>query len=571
MMIEDLKGGDYHPSKQSKILKIVLFLIFFVVLALLIVQSLNTGSINADKYVSKLYGTAFALLPPIIAIGMALITKEVYSSLFLGIVTGALLYSEGNLELFYNTLFYNKKGGMITTISNESRVSILVFLVTLAWVTALINKSGGAKAFGEYAKKHIKTRIGAQLLTMLLGIVIFIDDYFNCLTVGSVMKPVTDKYNVSRAKLSYLIDATAAPVCIIAPISSWAAAVTYSVPKDANVNGFVMFLRTIPYNFYALLTIAFMIFIITRKVEYGEMRIHEKNAIDGDIFTSHKLEDNTNNINSDKIGRVSDLIIPIIVLIGAAIFFMLYTGDFFKGKSFVDAFSSCNSGKSLVMASGVSILFMFCLYLLEGTLSFIEFMNSLLEGFKNMCGAILILIFAWTLSSMTSLLGADVFIHNIVEGSAGGFTMFFPFILFLISVVLSFATGTSWGTFTVLIPIVCEVFTNANELQVIAIAAVLAGSICGDHCSPISDTTIMSSAGARCYHINHVRTQLTYAMTVAGFSAIGFLIAGIIGYLTESPMSMIVMPLMIFIVYLFIEILRKRGNIVNDKVLKPLK
>lgn len=569
-MNEDLNGIE-HPSGNKKALKIILFLIFFLVLILFSINSFSTNATHSAKYVSRFYGTFFSLIPPIIAIGMALITKEVYSSLFIGVVTGALLYSEGNIEFFYNTLLYNEKAGIVVTLTDVSNASILVFLVMLSFVTALINKSGGSKAFGEFAKSHIKTRVGAELLTMLLGVMIFIDDYFNCLTVGSVMKPVTDKYNVSRAKLSYLIDATAAPVCIIAPVSSWAAAVTYSVPSNSNINGFIMFLRTIPYNFYALLTLSFMIFMITGKVEYGEMKLHEENAINGDLFTTNKGKDEESISNNKKVGKVYDLIIPIVVLIISAIFFMLYTGGYFKGKSFVDAFSSCNSGKSLVMASGVSLLFIFCFYLMRDVLTFKEFMDSLTEGFRNMCGAILILILAWTLSSTTSLLGASTFIHNMVEGSAGGLTMFLPAVLFLISALLSFATGTSWGTFTVLIPIVCEVFRDSNEMQVIAISAVLAGSICGDHCSPISDTTIMSSAGAGCYHLNHVRTQLPYAITVSIFSAIGFLVTGIVGYIIESPLTMIIMPIMILLLYIFVLVLKNKGYKIDDSNIKEIK
>lgn len=507
---------------------------------------------------SGFYATGFSLLPPIIAIGMALITKEVYSSLFTGICVGALLYSGGNLELFYNTLLYHERGGLVTTITKPTNASILVFVVILAWVTALINKSGAAKAFGEFAKKHIKTRVGAQLATILLGVLIFIDDYFNCLTVGSVMRPVTDEYKISRAKLAYLIDATAAPICIIAPVSSWAAAVTNSVPQDSDINGFVMFLHTIPYNFYAILTLVFMVSMITMNIEFGEMKKHEINALNGDLFTTKDRVIGEAESEGRDNGHIMDLIVPIVFLICSAIFFMLYTGGFFKGVDFVTAFSGCESGKSLVMASLMSIVFTFVFYRIRNVISFSEFMDGLPEGFKNMCGAIIILILAWTLSSMTSLLGANIFIHDMVANQAAAIKMFLPFILFVVSVLLAFATGSSWGTFTVLIPIVCNVFVGNQEILAIAIAAVLSGSICGDHCSPISDTTIMSSAGSGCLHVNHVSTQLPYALLVAAVSAVGFLIAGIIGYLSDSKMSMICMPVEIAVIILIVFVIKKK-------------
>ena len=553
-----MENSKIGVSGRRKIVIIALSFVIAIVFALLVVRTANTNGVVENGFKSDFYASGFSLLPPVIAIGMALVTKEVYSSLFTGICVGAMLYSEGNLELFYNTLLYSERGGLVTTITKPTNASILVFVVMLSWVTALINKSGAARAFGDFAKKHIKTRVGAQLSTMLLGVLIFIDDYFNCLTVGSVMKPVTDEYKISRAKLSYLIDATAAPICIIAPVSSWAAAVTNSVPQDSDINGFIVFLHTIPYNFYAILTLAFMISMITMNVEFGEMRKHEENALRGDLFTTkdHVIEE-PEKVKKEN-GHILDLVVPIVFLISSAVFFMLYTGGFFKGVDFITAFSGCESAKSLVMASLLSIIFIFCFYGIRNIITFSDFMDGLPEGFKNMCGAVIILILAWTLSSMTSLLGANVFIHDMVANQAAAIKMFLPFILFIVSVLLAFATGSSWGTFTVLIPIVCDVFTGNQEILAIAIAAVLSGSICGDHCSPISDTTIMSSAGAGCPHVNHVSTQLPYAILVASVSALGFLFAGIIGYITETKIAMVCMPVMIAVIILIVFILRKK-------------
>ena len=536
-----MEGNTAGNIERRKIATIASFFMVAIVFTLLIINTVNSGNVFSEDYKSTFYATGFSLLPPIIAIGMALITKEVYSSLFTGVVVGALLYSNGNLELFYNTLLYSKNGGLVTTITKTSNASILVFVVMLSWVTALINKSGGARAFGEFAKKHIKSRVGASLATMLLGVLIFIDDYFNCLTVGSVMRPVTDEYKISRAKLSYLIDATAAPICILAPVSSWAAAVTNSVPENSDINGFMMFLHTIPYNFYAILTLVYMVSIITMKVDFSAMRKHEINALKGDLFSDNKfMDEKTREDAKGKNGKVRDLVIPIVFLIVSAIFFMLYTGGFFRGVSVVEAFSGCESGKSLVMASMISIIFIFVFYISRGVISFQEFMDGLPEGFKNMCGAILILILAWTLSSMTSLLGANIYIHDLVYNQASAIKMFLPFILFVVSAFLAFATGSSWGTFTVLIPIVCDVFNGHQEMLAIAIAAVLSGS------------------GAGCVHVNHVSTQLPYAMLVAGISAVGFLVSGIIGYNLESPVAMIVTPIMALLVVGVVLLLKKR-------------
>ncbi|MBQ4308279.1 MAG: Na+/H+ antiporter NhaC family protein, partial [Lachnospiraceae bacterium] len=491
--------------------KAVIIVILAVVVALIIgtlARPVDMGAL--DGYVSPFYATPLSLLPPVIAIVLALITKEVYSSLFVGIVAGALLYSNFNVELGLNTMLFNEEGGMIFKLADSWNVGILVFLVLLGILVALMNKAGGSAAFGRWAVKHIKTRVGAQLATIVLGILIFVDDYFNCLTVGSVMRPVTDTHKVSRSKLSYLIDATAAPVCIIAPISSWAAAVTSSVPDDAGINGFVTFLRTIPYNFYALLTILMMVVLVVRRIDYGPMRKHELNAIAGDIFTTGQ-EKFTDDDAVNQNGRVADLIIPVLVLIAACIMGMVYTGGFFSGEGFVTAFANADASVGLVIGGIIAVIFAFFYYLLRGVLTFKEFTACIPEGFKAMLAPILILTLAWTLSGMTGLLGAKYFVANLVAGSAAAVQILLPAIIFLVALGLAFATGTSWGTFGILIPIVLGVFPE-GEMMVISIAACLAGAVCGDHCSPISDTTIMSSAGARCDHINHVSTQLPYAL-----------------------------------------------------------
>ena len=510
---------------------------------------------NLDNYTSSVYGQVWALLPPAIAIILALITKEVYTSLLAGIMTGALLYSGFNFELMINTMFFNEDGGMAYKLASSSNIGILLFLVMLGILVALMYKAGGSAAFGRWAVSHIKTRVGAQLATMVLGIVIFVDDYFNCLTVGSVMRPVTDTHKVSRAKLSYIIDSTAAPVCIIAPISSWAAAVTSSVPDDSDINGFTTFLRTIPYNFYAILTLIMVVFVIVRKVDFGAMRKHEINAINGDLYTTPErpFKDEENNV-SDKNGKVSYLIFPVVVLIASCIVAMLYTGGFFSGAGFIQAFSESNASVGLVLGSAVTLFITFVMYMFEDVLTFEEFTDCISEGFKAMVSPILILTFAWTLSGMTNLLGADIFVANLVAGWAGSLQNMLPAIIFIVSMFLAFATGTSWGTFGILIPIVIGVFPT-GEMLVISIASCLAGAVCGDHCSPISDTTIMASAGGQCYHMNHVTTQLPYVITAASISFIGYIIAG----LTQNVYVSLGICIVLLITVLFI-IEKKTGQ-----------
>ncbi len=529
--------------KNKKRIRAVLLAVALAAVAGLVVVSFRTPAEAGEGYTPLGYQTILGLLPPVVAITLALITKEVYFSLFMGILTGGLLYSRGNLELALNTILYHEEGGLVTNIATLQNASILVFVVLLGSLVALMNKAGGSAAFGRWASEHIHSRVGAQLATVLLGVLIFVDDGFNCMTVGSVMRPVTDRYKVSRAKLAYLIDATAAPICIIAPISSWAAAVTYSVPADSGINGFQMFLRTIPYNLYALGTILMMLLIIVLKLDYGPMRRHEENALKGDLFTTpdRPYQDADDEVPSSK-GKVIDLVLPVAMLIVSCVIGIVYTGGFFDGVGFIDAFANSNSAMGLVFGSFVTVIFTFFLYIGRDIISFREFMECFAAGFRSMCAPMIILILAWNLSGMTGLLGADVYIHDLVASSAGAVKIFLPCVIFLVAVFLAFSTGTSWGTFSILIPIVCNVFQNTEEMLVIAIAACLAGAVCGDHCSPISDTTIMASAGAHSNHVNHVVTQMPYAFTCAGVCAVGYLIAGVFGYVLDSPAAMVATP-----------------------------
>ncbi len=495
---------------------------------------------------SAMYATFWALVPPIVAIVLALITKEVYSSLFIGILVGGLFYSEFSFEGTLNHIFND---GFVAVLSNAYNVGILIFLVILGAMVSLMNRAGGSAAFGQFARKRIKSRVGAQLMSMLLGVLIFIDDYFNCLTVGSVMRPVTDEHKVSRAKLAYLIDATAAPVCIIAPISSWAAAVAGFVEGE---DGFSLFIRAIPYNFYALLTIVMMLGLILMNVDFGPMRKHELNALKGDLFSEYdkdkKAVQEETAVNEK--GKVIDLLIPILVLIVCCVIGMIYSGGFFEGADFITAFSNCDASVGLAMGSIVAIILTVIIYLIRRVLSFKECMNCIPEGFKAMVPAILILTFAWTLKAMTDSLGADVFVEGIVKESAGAFMNFLPAIIFLVGCFLAFATGTSWGTFGILIPIVVGVFQNTNpNLMIISISACMAGAVCGDHCSPISDTTIMASAGAQCNHVSHVSTQLPYAVTVAAVSFVTYILAGFIqnAWIT-LPIGFVLMLAVLFVI-----------------------
>ena len=526
----------------------------FVFALLLWCTAVTPGKVaDPATYTCAVYSTFFSLLPPVIAIVLALNTKEVYTSLLVGIASGALLYANGNLELALNTLFFNEDGGMITKLSDSGNVGILAFLVMLGILVALMNKAGGSAAFGRWASTHIHSRAGAQFATLLLGVMIFVDDYFNCLTVGSVMRPVTDRQKVSRAKLAYLIDSTAAPICIIAPVSSWAAAVTSSVPAGSGINGFTMFLRTIPYNYYAVLTVVMSLFLIFTGADFGPMKLNEDNAKNGDLFTTadRPYGDDVDD-GSDTNGHVIDLIAPVLVLIAACIFGMVYTGGFFEGVDFITAFADCNASAGLVLGSSIALLFTFVFYRVRSVMTFQDFAACIPEGFKAMVSPMLILSLAWTLSGMTGLLGAKYYVANLLGNSASALQYLLPVIIFLVAVFLAFATGTSWGTFSILIPIVCQAFPD-GEMLVVSIAACLSGAVCGDHCSPISDTTIMASAGAHCSHVNHVSTQLPYAITAAACSAVCYVITGLAQAVLGSRASLLT-SLVLLVVAIVLEL-----------------
>ncbi len=515
--------------------------------ALLLAMAFSTTVFAAEEetlYVPDLHATFWALVPAIVAIGLALITKEVYSSLFVGILMGALLYSGFEFELTITHIFSD---GIIGVLSDSYKVGILVFLVILGAMVSLMNKAGGSAAFGQFAAGKIKNRVGAQLATILLGVLIFIDDYFNCLTVGSVMRPVTDKFKVSRSKLAYLIDATAAPICIIAPISSWAAAVTGFVEGE---DGFSIFIRAIPYNFYAILTIVMMVGMVLMKTEFGKMKEHERNAArKGDLFTTPgRPYENTKEEKVNAKGGVVDLLIPIAALIVCCVIGMIYTGGFFEGAGFVEAFSNSDASLGLTLGSFFGLVITVILYQIRRVLSFKECMDCIPEGFRAMVPAILILTFAWTLKAMTDSLGADVYVAGLVESSAGAFMNFLPAIIFVVGCFLAFATGTSWGTFGILIPIVVAVFQNGDpQMMIMSISACMAGAVCGDHCSPISDTTIMASAGAQCEHVNHVTTQLPYAVVAAVVSFITYIVAGFVkSAWIALPVGIVLMLLTLF-------------------------
>lgn len=472
--------------------------------------------------VSMFIGTWWSLVPPLLAIVLALITKEVYSSLFVGVAVGALLYTGFQPWDAFVAFFDIMK--------NSMNLNILIFDVLLGMIIVLMAKSGGSGAYGNWAGKKIKSKKSALLATTGLGVLIFVDDYFNCLTVGSVMRPVTDRFKVSRAKLAYIIDATAAPICIIAPISSWAAAVNSYVPEDAGITGFQLFLRTIPYNLYALLTLAMVLYIILTGFDFGLMKKHERNAAKGDLFTSgaEEFEQAKPEENSTK-GHVMDLVLPVAVLIISAIGAMIYTGYLDGATDIITAFAGCDAETSLIFATMVTVLFMMVLYLPRKVITFKGFMDSFVDGFKLMIPAVAILIFAWSLKGMGDALGIADFVKNLVGTNASA-SVIIPAIMFIIGTFLGFSTGTSWGTFAILVPIVTAMFPGAEnmEMMVISVSAVLAGAVCGDHVSPISDTTVMSSAGAQSNHINHVSTQMQYAAVVAIVCVIGYLVAGIV-------------------------------------------
>ena len=499
-----------------------------------------------ETYQPALYATIWALLPPLVAIVLALITKEVYSSLFVGIVVGALIYSGFKFEGTVTQIF---EGGIIKVLSDSYNVGILIFLVILGSVVCMMNKAGGSAAFGRWASKKIHTRVGAELAAIILGVLIFIDDYFNCLTVGSVMRPVTDRHHVSRAKFAYLIDATAAPVCIIAPISSWAAAVSGFVKGQ---DGLAIFVRTIPYNFYAILTIVMMVGMVLMKTEFGAMRTHEINALNGDLYTTsaRPYENATDDETPNPRGKVIDLVIPIVVLVICCVISMIYTGGFFSGTDFVTAFSQSDASTGLAMGSAFGLVFAIIFYMIRRVVNFRDCMGCIPEGFKAMVPAIMILTFAWTLKAMTDSLGAAVFVEEAMRSVAGGIEVILPAIIFLVGCGLAFATGTSWGTFGILIPIVVAVFEKSSpEMMIISMSACMAGAVCGDHCSPISDTTIMASAGAQCDHVTHVSTQLPYAIVAAAVSFVTYIVAGFVKTAWIAlPVGIVLMLIVLFVI-----------------------
>ena len=537
------RKGRRKMSKKAGTALSVMAMVFMGALA----SPLTVLAADAEEtYQPALYATIWALLPPLVAIVLALITKEVYSSLFVGIVVGALIYSGFKFEGTVTQIF---EGGIIKVLSDSYNVGILIFLVILGSVVCMMNKAGGSAAFGRWASKKIHTRVGAELAAIILGILIFIDDYFNCLTVGSVMRPVTDRHPVSRAKFAYLIDATAAPVCIIAPISSWAAAVSGFVEGQ---DGLAIFVRTIPYNFYAILTIVMMVGMVLMKTEFGAMRTHEINALNGDLYTTsaRPYENATDDGAPNPRGKVIDLVIPIVVLVICCVISMIYTGGFFSGTDFVTAFSQSDASVGLAMGSAFGLVFAIIFYMIRRVVNFRDCMGCIPEGFKAMVPAIMILTFAWTLKAMTDSLGAAVFVEEAMRSVAGGIEVILPAIIFLVGCGLAFATGTSWGTFGILIPIVVAVFEKSSpEMMIISMSACMAGAVCGDHCSPISDTTIMASAGAQCDHVTHVSTQLPYAIVAAAVSFVTYIVAGFVKTAWIAlPVGIVLMLIVLFVI-----------------------
>lgn len=544
---------------MTKTKKIVLAVVAVAIVALLAFAAVNGGHLATAPCVDcggaglvedaacetcggegNVTASWWALFPPVIAIGLALITKEVYSSLFIGIVAGAIL---GSNFSFTGTMDLITGNALIDAVSGTA--GIFIFLVVLGVIVALVNKSGGSAAFGDWAEKHIKSRVGAMLATFALGVLIFIDDYFNCLTVGSVMRPVTDSKKVSRAKLSYLIDATAAPICMIAPISSWAAAVASYAPEG---QGLSLFIRAIPYNFYSLLTLVFIVALSFMKFDYGPMRIHEVNAkLKGDLYTAGAKAEVADEGHSEK-GKVIDLVLPIIVLIVACVFALVYNGGILDGANFIDAFSNTDATVGLPWGSLIALVFAIAYFCIRKVVTFKEAMEAIPKGFIAMVPAILILTFATALKNMTGVLGAKPFVNDVMSNVPDSLASFIPAIVFLVACFISFATGTSWGTFGILIPIVITIFEAGNPLQIVAMSACLAGSVCGDHCSPISDTTIMSSAGGQCNHLNHVSTQLPYAISVAAISFVMYILAGFI----QSAAIVLPIGIVAIVAFLFV-------------------
>ncbi len=539
-------------TKSKKIILLISAIVIIALLATAFVTDGALGTVDCPDCAAGgecdtcggegvVRGSWWALLPPVIAIGLALITKEVYSSLFIGILSGALLASDFS---FTGTIDAITEGALIDAVSGTA--GIFIFLVELGAIVALVNRAGGSAAFGEWAKTHIKTRVGAMLATFVLGVLIFIDDYFHCLTVGSVMMPVTDKHKISRSKLAYLIDATAAPICMIAPISSWAAAVSSYAPEG---EGIKLFIQAIPFNFYSLLTFVFIIGLAVMKFDFGPMRLHELNAIEkGDLFTSGEVKTVEATAEAKKNSRVIDLILPIVILIAICVFALVYNGGILDGADFISAFSDTDATVGLPWGGLISLVLIIAYLIIRKTISFKDAMEAIPQGFIAMVPAILILTFATALKNMTGSLGAKYFVGDIMYGSAEALSSLLPAVIFVVACVLAFATGTSWGTFGILIPIVTAIFEPTDPLMIVGMSACLAGAVCGDHCSPISDTTIMSSAGAQCDHLNHVSTQIPYAVSVAAISFVMYIIAGFL------PNAFITLPIgvVLTVAYLFV-------------------
>lgn len=544
----ELSGKGKPLSKGRQIARIVIVAAVFAMMFAWTVFA-DDGAEAGNVF----YGTFWSLIPPIVAIVLALITKEVYSSLFVGILVGGFFYSNGNPIGALEHIFSD--GFVSGALADSWNVGILIFLVILGTMVVLMNRAGGSAAFGRWAAKHIKSRAGAQVAIIVLGILIFVDDYFNCLTVGSVMRPVSDTAKVSRAKLAYLIDATAAPICIIAPISSWAAAVSSYVGEGQGLRAFI---ASIPFNFYAILTIVMMFFLIIFKLDYGPMKRYTDAADKDDIFNGMNPYANTDEDRANPKGKVIDLVFPIIVLIVCCVLGLIYTGGAFAGENVIDAFSNSDASVGLMYGGAVALIITIIYYLIRRIISFKDCMGAIPEGFKSMVPAILILTFAWTLKAMTDSLGSTAFVENIMT-SAEGITWFLPALVFVIAVIISFATGTSWGTFGILIPITLAAFPLTSALGVVNMSAAMAGAVCGDHCSPISDTTIMASAGAQCDHVTHVSTQLPYAITVAIVSFISYLIAGI------YPNAAVVLPVSVVLMILALLIMKARMNRLTKK------
>lgn len=527
-----LESTQPKTTEKKKVNVVGIVAIIFVV-----IFGIACG-VNAPATEAK--ATLWALFPPVIAIGLALVTKEVYSSLFIGLVTGGLLAGKFKPLPSMDAIIND---GMVSAITDQA--GIFIFLVLLGIMVSLINKAGGSAAFGKWAKTHIKTRTGAQIATFLLGILIFIDDYFNCLTVGTVMRPVTDSHNISRTKLAYLIDSTAAPICMIAPISSWAAAVS-SYAQDGQ--GIKLFCLAIPYNYYSLLTLVFILAISIMNLDYGPMRRYEENAIKyGDLVTDGEFVEEKSDISNPD-GKLIDLILPVIVLIGFCVFALLYVGGIFEGTDFITAFSNTDATVGLPWGATIALVVTIIYLLARKVITFDEAMKSIPQGFISMVAPILILTLATSLKNMTGLLSADMFVKEAMSGTAAGFQSFLPAIIFIFAVFISFSTGTSWGTFGILIPIILQVFPADDPLYIIGISACLAGAVCGDHCSPISDTTIMSSAGAQCDHLNHVKTQIPYSLTVAAVSFVSFIFAGFVQKTAVCLLFAVVLMLIVLFV-----------------------